>query len=44
MINIILTELSGSVWENRDLGRVYGAFGLYSRPQSRFSSIDLLLG
>ena len=36
IINILLTELSRSVWENLDLGRVY-------RPQSRFSHTDLAL-
>ena len=35
--HLILTELSRSVWENLDLGRVY-------RPRSRFSHTDLLFG
>jgi len=36
-INILLSELSPSICENLDLGRVY-------RPRSRFSHTDLLLG
>ena len=37
-INILLTELSQSVWGNLDLDRVY------LQPRSRFSHTDLLLG
>ena len=47
IISILLTELSRSVWANLDLGRCVQtspAFGLYSRPRSRFSHTDLQLG
>ena len=46
IINILLTELGRSVWENLDLGRCADltAFGLYWRPRSRFSHTDLPLG
>ena len=37
IINILLTELGRSVWENLDLGHWY-------RPRSRFSHTDLPLG
>ena len=37
IINILITDLSRSVWENVDLDHVY-------RPRSRFSHTDLLLG
>ena len=47
IINILLTKLSRSVWENLDLGRSVvctelTAFGLYLRHRSRFSHTDLL--
>ena len=49
ILNILLTELSWSVWENLELGvwrsRVQtSVFGLYLRPLSRYSHRDLLLG
>ena len=46
IINILLTELGRSVWENLDLGRWSrpAAFGLYWRPRSRFPYTDLPLG
>ena len=53
IINILLTELNRSVWENLELGRVYRSslrtvcthdlrFGLYLPPRSRFSHTDRL--
>ena len=49
IINILLTELSRSVWKNLDLGHVeYRPCCIrsvrVSRPRSKFSQTDLLLG